>query len=81
MTVIAAARNPDKEVQHSYIFEEGTESLGKVGLQRLSLRKNVLWSFVGDTVYCGCMWVMLMTMTKLLVVLVLMLIYSVNTFN
>ena len=38
----------------------------KVELQRLSLRKNVCWSFVGNMVYCGCLWVMLMAMTKLL---------------
>lgn len=38
----------------------------KVTLERLSFRRNFSWSFVGNLVYCGCMGVMLMAMTKLL---------------
>ena len=34
--------------------------------QGLSLRRNFFWSFVGNMIYSGCMWAMLMAMTKLL---------------
>lgn len=36
--------------------------------KRLSFRKNFFWSFLGNTIYCGCQWLMLMVMTKLLAV-------------
>ncbi len=38
----------------------------KVILERLSLRKNFIWSFAGNMFYSGCLWLMLMVMTKLL---------------
>jgi len=34
-------------------------------LRALSLRVNILWTFAGNTVYAGCQWLMLVTLTKL----------------
>jgi O-antigen/teichoic acid export membrane protein len=36
--------------------------------KRLSFRKNFLYTLAGSAVYCGCLWLMLMSMTKVLAV-------------
>jgi O-antigen/teichoic acid export membrane protein len=40
--------------------------LEQITLERLSLRKNFIWSFSGNMLYSCCLWMMLMAMTKLL---------------
>ncbi len=49
-------------------FWELGKDMEKTTHQGLSLRRNFFWSFVGNMIYSGCMWAMLMAMTKLLVV-------------